>query len=149
LLICTAQRGSDIVRMGPQHIHVIDGQRYIDVKQKKRGIAVSLPIFPALAAALAATPSGNLVFLVTKTGRPFTRKRFTDWFGEGREQAGLPKGLTRHGMRKAFCRRAAEAGWSPHQIAAFTGHKTLKEVERYTRAADQRKLALQAMKAMG
>jgi len=35
----------------------------------------------------------------------------------------------------------ADAGKTVHQIAAVSGHKTLKEVERYTRAADQRRLA--------
>jgi hypothetical protein len=38
----------------------------------------------------------------------------------------------------------AEAGCTPHEIAAITGHRTLKEVERYTKAADQVRLARQA-----
>ena len=32
-----------------------------------------------------------------------------------------------------------------HEIAAISGHKSLKEVERYTKAADQLKLARAAM----
>jgi integrase len=36
-----------------------------------------------------------------------------------------------HGLRKAAARRLAEA----KQIQAITGHKTLAEVERYTRKA--------------
>ena len=32
-----------------------------------------------------------------------------------------------------------------HQIASWSGHKTLKEVERYTKAADQKRLAELAM----
>ena len=32
-----------------------------------------------------------------------------------------------------------------HQIASWSGHKTLKEVERYTKAADQKRLAKSAM----
>jgi hypothetical protein len=32
-----------------------------------------------------------------------------------------------------------------HQISSWSGHKTLKEVERYTRAADQKRLAESAM----
>ncbi|HWW36986.1 MAG TPA: tyrosine-type recombinase/integrase [Xanthobacteraceae bacterium] len=53
-------------------------------------------------------------------------------------------GCTVHGLRKAASRRMAEAGCTPHEIAAITGHRTLKEVERYTRAADQARLARQA-----
>jgi hypothetical protein len=38
----------------------------------------------------------------------------------------------------------AEAGASPHQIAAITGHKTLTEVVRYTKTADQIRMAKEA-----
>jgi Phage integrase family len=59
--------------------------------------------------------------------------------------AGLPKRCKAHGLRKAAARRLAEAGCSVSEIAAITGHKTLAEVERYTRPADQERLARQAM----
>jgi hypothetical protein len=39
----------------------------------------------------------------------------------------------------------AEAGKSSKQIAAMSGHKSLKEIERYTDKADQAKLAEAAM----
>ena len=45
-----------------------------------------------------------------------------------------------HGLRKAAARRLAEAGCTANEIAAVTGHKTLAEVERYTRAVDQERL---------
>ena len=35
-------------------------------------------------------------------------------------------------LRKAACRRLAEAGCTAHQIAAIGGHLTLRGVERYT-----------------
>jgi hypothetical protein len=41
--------------------------------------------------------------------------------------------------------RLADAGCTVHQIAAVSGHKTLKEIEHYTKAADQRRLAREAM----
>jgi integrase len=55
------------------------------------------------------------------------------------------RGCSAHGLRKAAARRLAEAGCSPHQIASVTGQKTLKEVERYTKAANQERLAQDAM----
>jgi integrase len=61
-------------------------------------------------------------------------------------KAGLPPDLSPHGLRKAAARRLAEAGASPHQIAAITGHASLKEVERYTLSASQPILAKAAMK---
>ncbi|MGA8228695.1 MAG: tyrosine-type recombinase/integrase, partial [Xanthobacteraceae bacterium] len=50
-----------------------------------------------------------------------------------------------HGLRKAACRRLAETGCSANEIASISGHATLKEVERYTRAADQARMARNAM----
>jgi hypothetical protein len=61
-------------------------------------------------------------------------------------EAGLPRRCKAHGLRKAAARRLAEAGCSASEIMAITGHKTLAEVERYTRAAEQERLARQAIK---
>src|SRR5215471_12252669 len=60
--------------------------------------------------------------------------------------AGLPPRCVPHGLRKAASRRLAEAGCSASEIMAITGHKTLAEVERCTRAAEQERLARQAIK---
>ena len=48
-------------------------------------------------------------------------------------------------LRKAAARRLAEAGCSTHEIAAITGHASLKEIARYTEAADRKRLAVSAM----
>jgi hypothetical protein len=37
--------------------------------------------------------------------------------------------------------RLAEAGCTAHEIAAITGHATLSEVQRYTKAVDQARMA--------
>jgi integrase len=50
-----------------------------------------------------------------------------------------------HGLRKAAARRLAEAGCTLHEIAAVTGHKTLSQIERYTRAASQEALNASAI----
>ena len=50
-----------------------------------------------------------------------------------------------HGLRKACCRRLAEAGCSAHEIMSISGHKSLAEVERYTKAADQKRMAERAI----
>jgi integrase len=74
---------------------------------------------------------------------------FYNWFVECVEKAGIEPGLSPHGLRKATARRLAEAGCTPHQIASITGHQSLKEVERYTRAADQKRLAAAAVVRLG
>lgn len=61
----------------------------------------------------------------------------------------MPAGAAAHGLRKAAARRLAEAGASAHEIMAVTGHRTLKEVERYTRTAAMKGLATSAMARIG
>src|SRR5262249_35001104 len=68
---------------------------------------------------------------------------FSNWFGKRCREAG-PIG-TAHGLRKTAATRLANAGCSTDQIKAITGHQTTKEVERYTRAADQQRLAQAAL----
>jgi integrase len=87
----------------------------------------------------------GLTFLMTLRGKPFSSHAFTPWFNEACKAAGLPPCCTFHGLRKAAARRLAEAGCTVHEIAAITGHSSLREVERYTKAADQARLARAAM----
>jgi integrase len=63
------------------------------------------------------------------------------------DEAGL-SGLSAHGLRKAACRRLAEAGCTEKQIAAISGHASLNDVARYTKAADQTHLAIAAMRKL-
>jgi integrase len=95
---------------------------------------------------LDATPSEHLTFLVTEFGKPFAPAGFGNWFRDQCNEAGLPKHCSAHGLRKAACRRLAEAGCTAHQIAAISGHASLREVERYTKAVDQARLAKDAIK---
>jgi len=105
-----------------------------------------VPITDALQAAIDASPNNHLTFLVTGQGQPFTDAGFTNWFRDRCNEAGLPKGLSAHGLRKARSRLIAEKNGSAHAVAAVTGHKTLSEVQRYTAAFDRRKLAVEAMR---
>lgn len=142
LLLHTAQRRGDIVKMGRQHIQ---GDT-LKIRQGKTGTLVEVPITPAFRAIIAATPSDHLTFLTTRQGKPFTPAGFTNWFREACNQAGLPKGTSAHGLRKGACRRLAEAGCSANEIAAISGHISLREVQRYTLAADRRRMAKAASK---
>jgi integrase len=64
------------------------------------------------------------------------------------DQAGLPDRCVAHGLRKTIMRIMAESDATAKQIAGISGHKTLREIERYTKAADQRKLARAAMEKL-
>jgi integrase len=140
LLLYTAQRRSDVVRMGRQHVR----NGMIAVRQQKTGAMLQIPVHPNLQEALDGLPEKQLTFLVTEFGKPFSFAGFGNWFRDRCKEAGLPKKCSAHGLRKAACRRLAEAGCSAHQIRAISGHASLREVERYTKAADQAELARQA-----
>jgi integrase len=140
LLLYTGQRRSDVVRMGRQHIR--DGA--LQVRQLKTGAELSIPVHPTLAAIIAETPTDHLTFLTTQFGQPFTAAGFGNWFREQCDGAGL-KHCSAHGLRKAAARRLAEAGCTEHEIAAITGHASLRQVEHYTKAVNQKKLAAAAM----
>lgn len=144
LLLYTAQRRSDVVRLGRQHVR--DG--LLHLRQQKTGTTLTIPVHPELAAVLEATPSDNLTFLTTAGGKPFSAAGFTNWFREMCNEAGLPKGTSAHGLRKAACRRLAEAGCSANVIAAVSGHASLREVQRYTAAADQARMARSAIETV-
>jgi integrase len=141
LLLFTAQRRSDVVRMGRQHIK--DG--ILAIRQQKTGTLVEIPLLQELREAIDAAPCGDLTFLVTEFGKGFTAAGFGNWFRDRCNEAGLPIGCGAHGLRKAAARRLAEAGCTAHEIMSFTGHKSLKEVTRYTVAADRKRLAKTAM----
>jgi integrase len=144
LLLYTAQRRSDVICMGRQHLR--DG--VVQVRQQKTRAKLAIPLHPALAAIIEATPSEHLTFLTTAYGKPFTAAGFGNWFRERCNEAGLPKNCVAHGPRKAACRRLAEAGCSANVIASISGHATLTEVSRYTKAADQERMARDGMAAI-
>ena len=50
---------------------------------------------------------------------------------------------------RAFAKRLAELGASENEIMAVTGHRTSKEIIRYTRGARQRTLAENAFARLG
>lgn len=136
LMLYTGQRRSDMVTMGRQHITA--GR--LRVRQQKTGAVLSLPIHPKLAASIDAAPTGDLTFLVTDYGKPFSAAGIGNKMRAWCDAAELPH-CAAHGLRKAAARRLAEAGATNQMIKAVTGHTTDSEVARYTAAADQARLA--------
>jgi integrase len=144
LLLYTGQRRSDVILFGRQHVR---SGRLIFTQQKNRNynpISLSIPIIPVLQAIIEGSPCGDLTFLVTEFRRPFTAAGFGNKFRDWCNQAGLPN-CSAHGLRKAAAARLAELGATESEIMAITGHRTSKEVTRYTRAARQAVLADSAM----
>jgi integrase len=154
LLLCSAQRRSDVVRMGRQHLsdcldeelRALGVRKMLSIRQQKTGKLLVVPVHPALQTVLDATPSEHLTFLTTENGKPYGGNYLTESFRQWCTAVGLPTRCRPHGLRKAFCRRMIEAGVDCRLIMAFTGHESMKELIRYTKAASQALLARNAMK---
>jgi integrase len=144
LMLYTTGRREDAVRLGPQHVR--NGRvQFRQAKNEHRSpVEIDIPLHPDLEAIIAATPCGHLNFLTTKFEKPFKPNSFGNKFKDWCRQANLPH-CSAHGLRKATAARLAERGATPHEIMAITGHRTLEEVQRYTRAARQARLADSAM----
>jgi integrase len=138
----TSQRRGDVIRIGRQHIR--DG--VLTVRQQKTGVTLAIPVHPDLAKIIAATPTtGHLTLLTTKTGKSYGADDFSEQFRAWCDAADLPPHCVFHGLRKSALTRLADLGCTPHEIAAYSGHKTLKEIVRYTEKANQARLARAAM----
>jgi integrase len=141
LLLYTAGRRADIVRLGPLNIR---NGRFAFTASKNRA-ELDIPVAPPLAATIAATPMvGVRTFLVTEFGKPFTPAGFGNWFRDRCNEAGLPH-CSAHGLRKAFLRRMAEAGCSEDFIASISGHKDYREIRTYVQAANKARMATDGM----
>jgi len=148
LVLYTGLRRSDVVKIGEPNIH--NGVLTIDQGKTEGGeeAHLEIPVHPKLREIIDATPMvGVKTFLVTHFGKPYTAPGFGNWFRELCDEAGCLD-ISAHGGRKATARRLAEIGCSANQIASITGHASLSEVQRYTKAADRKRMAREAMKKL-
>jgi integrase len=140
LLMYTGVRRSDVVLLGRQHVRA----GWLKFTTRKTRVTIEVPVLPELQRIVDASPCGDMTFLVTDYGRPFTANGFGGKFRSWCDQAGLPE-CSAHGLRKAAAAVAAENGATSQQLMAIFGWLTLKEAEHYTRAAERRKMAGDAM----
>ena len=148
VLLYTGLRIGDAARLGRQHVQK-DGS--LQIRTEKRGVVVHLPIRPELEEALAAGPhgrEGELAFITAATGRKIgqtiRKERLGELFVAACKKAGL-KDRSAHGIRKAAARRFAEAGATVNELMAIFGWTDAEMALKYTREADKKRLAAQAI----
>lgn len=145
LLLYTALRRSDMIRLGRQHRQ---GDRF-KLYHGKNKSETDIPIMPELAEALDALPGEHLTYLVTERGHPYSSgNSFYNWFHRACVKAGIPH-CSPHGLRKAMSRLLAESGATTLQGRAVTGHKTDREFARYAEKANKAGMADEAMANLG
>ena len=145
LMLYTGCRREDVVRLGPQHIK--NGRlRYTQAKNEDRNpVHIDVEVHQDLLDIIAKSHVRHMTFLTTAYGKPFSAAGFGNWFRDRCNEAGLIN-CSSHGLRKRTAVQLAEGGATSQEIMAVTGHKSLSEVERYTKAASKAKLADSAMK---
>ena len=144
LALYTGQRRSDLHRMTWQDI----AGTAIRVTQYKTGVKLLIPLHPDLQSSLRALPREHVAIIVTEFNRPFSVAGFGNWMADNIRRAGLPSRCVLHGIRKASAAILAEVGCTEKEIAAITGHQSLKEVQRYTKGADQAIMAANAIEKL-
>jgi integrase len=143
LLLFAGTRRQDMVDLGMRNCRgskpnvLGDWIRYVPKKTAKTNPLLSQkPLLPILKQIIedSADVLGELAFLETEYDKPFTPAGFGNWFRDRCDEAGLPH-CTAHGLKKAGATIAAENGATTRQLMA----------EVYTRAAEQKRLAGEAM----
>jgi integrase len=140
VLLYTSQRISDAVKLKRSDV--------MPVKQQKTGTELSIPAHQALTRAIKAGPSNGIYIIGNEDGRPMSAAALTQMMARAIKAAVLPDRCVAHGLRKANQRILAEHGATIKMMQAISGHKTLKESERYSQAANQATLAAAAMALM-
>ncbi len=144
MCLYTGLARGDVVRLGRQHVK--DGVITFRM-EKKRGVGVVYPpVLPVLEATIAAAKTGDLTFLVSEDGTPYTKESFGNWFRDACVAAGVPGRA--HGLRKAAATRCAEKGATLPQLMALFGWGTEKMAIKYIRKANRKLLAAQAAAAL-
>ncbi len=83
--------------------------------------------------------SCHMTFLAAR-GKARSEKALGTMIREAAADAGVRKSA--HGLRKSLASALADGGATAHQIAAWTGYESLKEVDHYTKSADRRRAVI-------
>ncbi len=140
-LLYTTQRLGDVVGLR----RPMSGSEVFRFAQEKTETDMVIGIHAELWRTIEATPAKGIYLLGDPAGRPLTANALGKMMASAIEDAGLPPECVAHGLRKAGMRRLAESGSTAHEIGAVSGHRSLKEIERYTAKVDQQRLAQSAI----
>ena len=140
MALYTGQRRSDLIEMKWKDF---DG-RSIKVRQAKTGKKLVIPAHINLRIMLSEREYDPEDYILTN----FYGGKWQDntlSVAVLRHLKALNINRSLHGLRKTAAVKLAEAGCTVHQIAAITGHSSLKMVQHYTKGVEQKRLAEKAM----
>ncbi|WP_375695274.1 tyrosine-type recombinase/integrase [Bartonella sp. AC90GZZY] len=144
VLLYTGLRRGDAVRIGWKDVK--DNIIYLKTEKSQFKTDVFLPILPELEETLKIGPIGNETFICGKGGNKLVKESFGNLFREACNAAGIKKSA--HGLRKLAATRAANAGATVSQMKALFGWTEDKMASLYTKTADRKRLAIEAIKKL-
>lgn len=144
VLLYTGLRRGDAVRIGWKDVK--DNIIHLKTEKSKFQTDVFLPILPELAETLKIGPIGDETFICGKRGKKIPKDSFSLMFYRACNQAGINKSA--HGLRKLAATRAANSGATVPQLKALFGCTNDNMASLYTKSADRKKLALEAIKKL-
>ena len=166
LLLYTGQRRGDVLKMTWGDFNAADFNGYGSIRVVQQKTAKGdddvlwVPVHPNLRAVLDAERArAKGIYIVHRAdGRPYTGptdeakklqgNKFYHRLQAEQQRIFGGRFWPLHGLRKSAASRLAEAGCSVHEIMAITGHKSIKEVQRYTMQVERRKNAEAAMRRL-
>ncbi|WP_162620638.1 tyrosine-type recombinase/integrase [Tritonibacter mobilis] len=144
----TAARSSDAIWLGRKQEFESHGSRWLGWQPKKRGAAfVEIPMAAPLREAISAVARIGDAYILSEHGNPFkSADTYRNWFRKRCDEAGL-QGRSSYGVRKALAEILAEEGRSEHQIMAVLSHTRPSTSAIYTKGAERRAIAAEAMRS--
>lgn len=144
LALFTGLRLDNLAVLGRQHIKD-DVLTFRPTKTAKTsGVEVVVPVLRELRETIDASATGNLTFLVTEFGKPFTTNGLGNKMRDWCDAAELYH-CTTHGLRKAGATIAAENGATDEELMAIFGWTTKAQTTVYTKKANRTKIAAGAI----
>lgn len=141
----TGLRPGDLVRLSWQHVGATPQGRRIKLRTNKRKRLASIPVTPATADVLDATPKDRLLILVNAAGTPLTEHRASEGLRQWRDKAGLtPEALgfdlRLQDTRGTAATRLLSAGLNLSEIALHMGwspRHAANVIEHYARVSPE------------
>lgn len=140
MLLHIGSRRGDLVDLGKQHLR----GNILSFKTNKTRSIVTVELPQYVLDLIEKTKTGDLHFIVTSHGKPFSKAGFGNWFGEAARKANIEKNA--HGVRKLAATIAADEGATAHELMSQFGWASPKQAEVYTRGADRAKLGIRSSK---
>lgn len=140
LLLHSGLRRSDVVNAGRQHMK----GNIFTMRTIKTGATITAEFPDHLMTVIDATETGELAFIVSELGKPFTKESFGNWFRVQCNEAKVSKSA--HGVRKLSATLSAEGGAPAHELMAQYGWTNIKQAELYTKGADRKALGIRGSK---